>query len=179
MRQTFSIGLLVAIIALSIFALLRFQQEKRGELLFEAYFSPQPVMGYSTQRSLTPAATAPELSLLRQGIAYHQQEDYAFALASLRAYLEGHPLTETAEPYLLAATAAIATGRYAEGLELLEQIPPEAQAFHLAAAWHTALLKLREENFAAATVLLQQVAAQRGDGQYPVGELLRQVAEPS
>ncbi len=173
LHKSLSIGLLVAIIAFSIFALVRFQVKNSGALLFERYFSARPVTGYTTQRSLAAGDTNADASTMRQGIAYHQREDYDLALVALRAYLEGNPEPTTNEPFLLAATAAIATGRYAEGAELLEQIPTDDPAFGLAARWHLALLQLRAENKATAAELLRQIAAEGGGNSYPVQALLK------
>lgn len=163
----------MALIAFGIYALASFQEEQRGNLLFEEYFSAQPLTGYTTQRSLSSGVTDTESSMLRQGIAYHQTEDYDLALVSLSAYLEGNPTDAPASSYVLAATAAIAIGHYAEGQEFLELVPTEDPEASLAANWHKALLRLRKEDFPAAKQLLEEINTTKGSSKYPVAELLK------
>ena len=157
----------------SVFALSSYREANKGALLFEEYFEAAPVEGYGTQRSLTVGQRDTDASILRQGIAYHQQADYDLALVSLRAYLDSNPLPDNDQVFLLAATAAIASGNYAEGEEYLKQIAKDDAKFGAAASWHTALLALRKENLRAATGELRLLEQAGMNRLYPVKAILQ------
>ena len=143
-----------------------------GVLLFEEYFEAKPVAGYGTQRSLAAGISDEDASILRQGIAYHQRADYDLALVSFRAFLESNPVPATDQPLLLAATAAIATGHYAEGAEYLNQITEDDSEVGTAANWHQALLYLRKEEGSTALMELRNVELATAGRAYPTVELM-------
>lgn len=172
MSKAITIGLVALILLLSVFAISYSRQENKGTLLFEKYFDAAPVEGYGTQRSLTANQRDTDASILRQGIAYHQQADYDLALMSFRAYLESNPEPASDQVFFLAATAAIAAGNYTEGEELLNQVAKDDAEFGAAASWHTALLALKKENLPAATSELRSLEQAGIDRLYPVKKLL-------
>ncbi|MEM9929138.1 MAG: hypothetical protein AAF840_04930 [Bacteroidota bacterium] len=175
MRNALSISLVLALLVGGTYAVINFQKEQSGALLFEEYFSPQPLMGYSTQRSLTAGDISSETSMLRQGIAYHQQEDYELALVALRAYLAGQPENPPPAAHLLAATAAIMTGQYEEGKALLEDGTPTASEYAIASTWYQALLAIRAQQFQQAKEALQRLSGTPGSEKYPINDLLRRL----
>lgn len=146
-----------------------------GSRLFEKYFEASPANGYGTQRSLVADISDEDASILRQGVTYHQQADYDLALVSFRAYLESNPAPATDQPLLLAATAAIATGHYAEGEEYLNQIPADETEAGVASRWYIALLLLRRNDKRAAVWALRQIETSQNARAYPVGELLAKI----
>ncbi len=146
-------------------------------MLFEQYFEAEPVSGYGTQRSLATGISDEDASILRQGITYHQQMDYDLALVSFRAFLESNPEPASDRPLLLAATAAIATGHYAEGKEYLAQITEDDSEIGTAANWHQALLLLRKEERSAALAELQLVGRSPAGSAYPTEDLVKLLSE--
>lgn len=142
-----------------------------GVLLFEEYFDAAPANGYGTQRSLAAGISDEDASILRQGILYHQQADYDLALVSFRAFLESNAETASDRDLLFAATAAIATGHYAEGGEYLDLITEDDSEPGTAANWHQALLHLRGEERKAALAELRLVEQATAGRSYPAGKL--------
>lgn len=141
-------------------------------MLYETYFDATPVNGYATQRSLTAATPDEDASILRQGVRYHQEQDYDLALMSFRAYLESNPEPNNDQVFLLAATAAMASGNYAEGEEYLMRIAKDDSEFGAAASWYIALLTLRKEKLDAAAAELRLLEQAGMDRLYPVKEIL-------
>lgn len=150
-------GLVLVFLIVCAFALTGYSEDNAGKLLAEEFFSPVPVQGYGTQRALTAGSRDAAASILRQGIVYHQQQDYDLALVSFRAYFEEAPVREDYLPTVLATTAAIATGNYAEARELLNGIPKTEKDMRQDYLWHAALLDLRNENFPAARESLTEL----------------------
>ena len=148
------------------------QRNNTGVLLYEAYFDATPVNGYATQRSLAAAALDEDASILRQGIRYHQERDYDLALMSFRAYLESNPEPGNDQVFLLTATAAMASGNYAEAEAYLKQIDKDNSEFAVAASWHTAMLALRNENLDAAAAELRLLEQAGMDRLYPIKAIL-------
>lgn len=149
------------------------QHREQGAILFEQYFDADPPAGYGLQRSLQAAGGNDlDASILRQGILYHQQQAYDLALPALRAYLESNPVPESYLPQLLAATAALATGEFAEGAAYLEAMPTEEEEAAAAAAWYRGLLALREEKYKEADTQLRLVEKYWPTHPYPVAKLL-------
>lgn len=171
--------MLASLIALfllgSVIAMTAYGRDQSGTRLFEAYFSATPPAGYATQRSLAVARQDEEASILRQAIVYHQQADYDLALVSLRAYLAGAPMPGHAETYLLAATAAVASGEYQEGKQYLELISPDDGATFIYACWYDVLLLLRQEQLAEAALRLRTNKAEMMNLDLPVVALLAQI----
>ncbi|WP_026231622.1 tetratricopeptide repeat protein [Neolewinella persica] len=172
MSKVLSIGLVAVITLFSIFAMTSYRQANKGALLFGKYFEAAPMEGYGTQRSLASGQRDTDASILRQGIAYHQQEDFDLALVSFRAYLEGNPEPDNGQVFLLAATAAMASGNYAEGEEYLEQIAKDDPQYGAAASWHTALLELRKEHLEVAAAEFRLLEQSGMDRLYPVKAIL-------
>lgn len=177
MSKVLAIGLITALLLLSVFATATYGESNEGALLFEEYFEAEPAGGYGTQRSLAAGVSDEDASILRQGIAYHQQADFDLALVAFRAFLESNPIPTTDQPLLLAATAAIATGHYAEGEEYLEQIAEDDSEVGTAANWHQALLHLRKEGRSAALVELRHVERATVGRSYPAAELIEVLTE--
>ncbi|MFK8164788.1 MAG: hypothetical protein AB8H12_20245 [Lewinella sp.] len=173
MKKIISIALLVASLLFLVFAISCYRSSNTGVLLYEAYFDATPVNGYATQRSLAAAAPDEDASILRQAITYHQQTDYDLSLMSFRAYLESHPQPDNDQVFLLAATAAMASGNYAEGEEYLQQIDKTDTEFGAAASWHNALLLLRKEKLRAAVWEFRLLEKAGLDRLYPVKEILQ------
>ncbi|MFT5999603.1 MAG: tetratricopeptide (TPR) repeat protein [Neolewinella sp.] len=172
MKKNISIALLVASLLLMAFAVSRYQRDHMGTLLYEAYFDATPANGYATQRSLAARNEDTDASILRQGKLYHQQKDYDLALMSLRAYLESNPEPDNDQVFLLAATAAMASGNYVEAEEYLQQISKNDAKFGAAASWHMALLCLRKEDLRAAVWELRLLEQAGLDRLYPVKDIL-------
>lgn len=175
LTRTFTIALLAVITILTVFAMSSYRQGNAGTLLFEEYFSATPAQGYATQRSLAVAGNDTDASILHQGKLYHQQQDYDLALMSLRAFLESNPVPATGEPLFLAATAASATGHYAEAAEYLAQIAPDEPEYGPEASWHTALLLLKDEKPVAARPYLEGLKNSGRGNLYPVEEVLKKL----
>jgi lipopolysaccharide biosynthesis regulator YciM len=172
LKKAVSIALLVASLLLTAFAVSNYQRAHKGALLYETYFDATPVDGYATQRSLAAGNEGTDASILRQGKLYHQQKDYDLALMSLRAYLESNSEPTSSEPLLLAATAAMATGRYDEGNEFLQLINLDSPDQGNTAKWYSALLLIRKGEKANATNLLRELEAQGMGRLYPVKDVL-------
>lgn len=161
------LGLLLCC-TLCVVAVQSYQSANTGRLLAEAFFDAQPPNGYGTQRVLTPVpATDAAASILRQGIRYHQEAKYDLALVSFRAYFADNPIIEDAQPASLAASAAFASGAYAETNRFIGELPAD----NVTKMWLQALLELREENLVAAESLLSQLK-NRTDNPYPAAALL-------
>lgn len=148
-----------------------YQQDNAGKLLAEAFFLPEPVMGYGTQRALTVGTKDVTESLLRQGKTYHQQKDFDLALVSLRAYFDEVAVEPDYLPYLLAVTAAMATGHYKESVEHLNEMPRTKKQAEAAYRWYASLLSLRQENVVEARLHLEQLLALQPQA-YPASELM-------
>lgn len=145
-----------------------YQAGNAGRLLAEEFFDARPPGGYGTQRVLTPVAeTDGGASVLRQAIRYHQDGVYDLSLVSFRAYFEDNPVSDDPLPATLAASAAMASGAYTEVNTFLEALPADNNT----KLWMEALLALREENFAAAELLLTQLEKKTGN-LYPAEELI-------
>lgn len=148
-------------------------RQQAGTVLFEEYFDAAPPAGYGLQRGFQAVGGEDlDASILRQGILYHQQGAYDLALPTLRAYLESNPVPESYLPQLLAATAAMATGEYAEGAAHLEAMPTEQGEAAAAAAWYGALLALRENRYDEANAQLDLIGEYWPAHPYPVNDLL-------
>ena len=141
----------------------------------EAFFDARPPGGYRTQRVLTPTDVAdPDASILRQAIRYHQQEQYDLALVAFRAHFADHPESDEALTISLAASAAMASGVYAEAGSFSRMLP-EGNATRL---WLQALLALREERRVYASQLLNQLE-QTPNNPYPSSDLLLRLSQLS
>lgn len=167
----------MASLLLLVFVLSNCQHNHTGTTLYEAYFDATPVNGYATQRSLAAGNEDTDASILRQGKLYHQQKDYDLALMSLRAYLESNPEPGNHQVFLLAATAAMASGNYGEAATYLQQISQENPEFGAAASWHTALLALKKEDLSAATKELRSLELAGMNRLYPVQEILAKLQQ--
>ena len=173
--KVFAISFIAGILLFSGFAMTTYGESDGGVLLFEEYFEAKPVYGYGIRRSLAADLSDTDASILRQGISYHQQADYDLAIVSFRAFLESNPEPADDQPLLLAATAAIATGHYAEGMDYLDEITEDDSETGTAANWHQALLHLRKGNNAAALAELQRVKQARAGRAYPTARLLEAI----
>lgn len=172
LKKIISIALLVASILLLAFAVRSYQRDNAGTLLYETYFDASPVNGYATQRSLAAGNADTDASILRQGKLYHQQKHYDLALMSLRAYLESNPEPDNDQVFLLAATAAMASGNYVEAEEYLQHVSKDDPEFGAAALWHTSLLALRKEDLQEAVWGLRALEKAGMDRLYPVKDVL-------
>jgi tetratricopeptide (TPR) repeat protein len=168
-------SLIAILLLVSIFAMTTYGGTREGASLFEAYFDATPPDGYATQRSLAATRQDEEASILRQAIIYHQQADYDLALVSLRASLDGFPMPGNAETYLLAATAATASGEYREGKQYLDLISPDDGVTFVYARWYAALLALRQEQTAEAASTLRTNQAEMMKLGLPVAALLERI----
>jgi tetratricopeptide (TPR) repeat protein len=177
LKKSIAIALLVASLLLIAFAVSSYQRGNSGTIMYEAYFDATPVNGYATQRSLAAGTNDTDASILRQGKLYHQQKDYDLALMSLRAYLESNPEQTSSKPLLLAATSALATGRYSEGEELLQLINMDIPEHGNAAKWYTALLHLRKEEKTKAAKLLRELETAGLGRLYPVKDILAKLQQ--
>lgn len=155
-----------------LFVFLSFRQEHKSIGLYESYFEPAPPYGYTAQRGLAAVSTDEETSILRQAIKYHKETDYDLALVAFRGYLASSPTNVTADYLLLTATAAMASGAYAEGAEYLDLIGPDDGQVFLAAQWHTALLALLDLQPAVADSILRSHQDELGRLGLPVQPLL-------
>lgn len=171
MKKVFHFAVALTVLVLSVLAVSGYAEDNAGKLLAEEFFSPVPARGYGTQRVLVAGASDAAASILRQGVIYHQQEDYGLALMSLRAYLEESPVQEDHLALLLAATAAIATGYYTEARGFLDAVPRSGTAVHRDYLWYSALLDLRQEDTASARKQLERLDA-LGKTDYAVKALL-------
>lgn len=168
-----SIVILIALLAGISFVMFSYQQQEKGTALFEEYFDAAPPTGYGLQRGFQVAGGSDlDASMLRQGVLYHQQGKYDLALPALRAYLEGNPTPENYLPQFLAATAALATGEYAEGAIYLEAMPKEQGEAAAAAAWYGALLALRKKKYREATEQLRLIEQYWPAHPFPITALL-------
>jgi tetratricopeptide (TPR) repeat protein len=172
LKKAISIAVLLTSLVLLVFAISNYQRSHKGALLYETYFDATPADGYATQRSLSAGNDDTDASILRQGKLYHQQKEYDLALMSLRAYLESNPEPDDGQVFLLGATAAMASGNYAEATAYLQQISKDDAELKAAASWHTALLDLREENLQKAINGLRLLEEAGQDRLYPVKEIL-------
>ena len=150
-----------------------YRQTNPGLHLYQAYFEATPHVG----QGITRAAAAPsgEYAVLEQGKRYHQAGQYDYALTSLRSYLTTQPIPADYLPELLAGTAAMATGNYAEARRYLQELPTEDTDADAAALWYLSLLDLHDENLDAAQGKLQLLTASPAARQYPVDELLAKI----
>lgn len=171
MKKVIFSGLAIVFLVVCTFALTGYSEDNAGKLLAEEFFSPVPVRGYGTQRALTVGNRAAAASILRQGIIYHQQQDYDLALVSFRAYFDEVPVREEYFPTVLASTAAFVTGNYEEAREFLDGIPQTEKTVRQDYLWHTALLDLRNEDFSAARERLAELEGM-GQQDYEVKALL-------
>ncbi len=160
------------LLALCTLAVSQYRTARQGALLYAEYFSPIPPGGYGAQRVLTAAATDTDASILRQGISYHQEGRYDYALTAFRAYLESHPEPEGYTVELLAATAAMASGEYSEGESYLEAMPKEVPAAKAAYIYYQALLTLRNEDLEQAGRKLELLKGLQAGGLFPAAEIL-------
>lgn len=167
----------MAFLVLTVYVVQNFRQENVGPELAASYFSAEPVEGYGVRRALAAGEEdSGSISVLRQGINYHQNGDYRLALTSLRAYLAEEPLTRDYLPAYLASTAAFATGRYAESREFIEEMRRDTPSARAAFLWQSALLELREDDIAGARWHLQALSGDAAD-QYATAELLALLPE--
>lgn len=164
-------GLAILFLAVCVIALTGYAKDNQGKLLAEEFFSPVPVRGYGTQRALIAGSRDAAASILRQGIIYHQQQDYDLALVSFRAYFDEVPVREEYFPTVLASTAAFVTGNYEEAREFLDGISQTEKTVRQDYLWYTALLDLRDENFSAARERLTELEGM-GQKDYEVKALL-------
>lgn len=160
------------LLALCTLAVSQYQTARKGALLYAEYFSPVPPGGYGAQRVLTAVATDTDASILRQGISDHQEGRYDYALTAFRAYLESNPEPEEYTIELLAATAAMASGEYAEGRIYLEAMPKEAPVAKAAFVYYQALLELRNEELEEAGKNLELLKGLQAGGLFPAAEIL-------
>lgn len=166
----------VACLALLILGYVNFRAERQNVRLYDTYFSAIPAGGYGTQRSLSTLGTYREAgSILRQGIQYHQQGKYNFALAALRNYLEGNPLPGDHSAALLAATAAAATGDYPSARYFLDQMPREEAEQQEQYNWYRGLFALREGQTARAKKHFTLIAERSGPYQTAGKEILDKI----
>jgi len=137
--------------------------QTKHERLFSAYFDPHPQYGYTRQRTL---ATGMAADVLAQAIRYHDQEKYRASLMAWRSYFASEPLPNDFRPYLYAATAAMATGRFKEADYFLKQIPPDpggtlGEEIH----WYRSLAILQQGNLRPASQELQSLSV-KGKSRY-------------
>ena len=131
-------------------------QQTKHERLFSAYFDPHPRYGYTRQRTL---AIGIEDGILTQAIQYHDQEKYRASLMAWRNYFEGEPIPNDFRPYLYAATAAMATGRFKEANYFLDQIPPDpGGTLGEEVNWYRSLAILQQGNLQPAANELQRLS---------------------
>lgn len=138
----------------------------------EEFFSAQPPNGYGTQRALSPAGATSDAdaSILRQGVRYHQEEEYDLALVAFRAYFSGEPVSVKPLHLNLATTAALASGAYADAATFVAEMPV-ASTDRL---WWGAMLDLRREKLRGAKDKLEQLV-ERNDNSYPAAVLLQRL----
>lgn len=175
MSRTSSIIVASLLVVGLVSATIAYRDAHPGQRLFAAYFDPVPPGGYGLTRGLGQDP-ATEASVLRQAFAYHRAADYDFALTALRNYLSTNPLPADDRAPLLAATAALANGYYAEADELLDHIPRNATTYS-AALWYRALSALRMERPDAARAALIELASRPDAGEFRVGELTAKLDE--
>ncbi|MFT4687526.1 MAG: tetratricopeptide (TPR) repeat protein [Neolewinella sp.] len=174
MFKTIPIFLLLGFIACSVLAISSYRAEQPGVRLFTKYFSAVPMQGYSAQRSLAAGMKEADASIIRQAYVYHEATNYDLALVSFRAYLESNPVPKSDETLLLAGTAAVAAGEYAEGAEYLDQIE-EGGEFTAEAWWYLALIDLQQGDLAAARGELKRVTGSNYGQLFPVKEVLGKI----
>ncbi|NJC27730.1 hypothetical protein [Neolewinella antarctica] len=172
MKQYFPFLCIATTLLVAFFAISAYRQAAPGARLYNQYFTANSPIGYTTDRALGLTALAGDAAILEQGKRYHQDTDYDLALVSLRTYLDHNPVPNDYLPELLAGTAAMATGNYAEARSHLWQLPESDSDADGAALWYLSLLDLREENLVAARGKLRLLAGSPAGRQYPVEEVL-------
>lgn len=177
MKKALPILFGLLLIALCTLAISSYRTARQGTILYAEFFTPTPPGGYAAERTLTAGqvTTDTDASILRQGITYHQEERYDYALASLRAYLESNPDPVNPNVELLAATAAMASGEYAEAESYLQDMPRETAKAEGAYLYYGALINLREEQLEAAENKLITLGKLPGAEMYPAAEILEKM----
>ena len=152
--------------------------DRTGSRLYAEYFRPEPVGGYAAQRAFVRATEA-ESSVLQQAITYHREAAYDHAIVAFRNYLDDVATDADPRVFVLAGTAALATGNYDEASEYLNSLNEEDGPAYAEALWYGALNDLQAERIVSARVQLEELSDTEFAAEYPIQKLLAAVRRAS